>query len=184
MEDEIWKDIPGYEGRYRVSSIGRVMSLDYKHTCGSKIMVQTIGTDGYPQLLLYKNGKPKCWQIHRLVAVAFVPNPNNKRCIDHINGIKTDNRAINLRWCTYKENIHNPLTLPKMGVGNKQSVTQMSLDGEYVRDWDSATNAAKGVGGKVGPITACCRGIYKSSYGYRWKYTFPDKLRKTKKPRL
>lgn len=181
MEEEIWKDVPGYEGRYMVSSYGRVMSLNYMHTGSARIMVQTIGTDGYCQLLLFKDGKAKFWQVHRLVATVFIPNPYNKKCVDHINGIKTDNRVDNLRWCTYKENVNNPVTRPKMGVCNKQCVIQMTLDGEYVREWDSVTNAAIGIGAKVGPISACCRGASKYSYGYKWRYKYPEKVRKVKK---
>lgn len=118
LEGEVWKDIPNYEGLYQVSNLGRVKSLPRLDNKGRKINLsirkQTVANVGYPCVSLYskeggkKNAKLIC--VHRLVAQAFVPNPQNKPCIDHINTIRTDNRVENIRWVTYAENVNNPIT--------------------------------------------------------------------------
>ena len=107
---EEWRDIPGYEGLYQVSNFGRVYGMR------TDVYIKMfLDKDGYLKLNLYgKNtaGKSvrKTYHVHRLVALAFIPNPDNKPQIDHINGVKTDNRPENLRWATCKENINNPTT--------------------------------------------------------------------------
>lgn len=106
---EQWKDIEGYEGLYQVSSVGRVRSLNYRRSGEIRLLKTGKNSRGYLQVLLFKNGV-KNFRVHRLVAQAFIPNPENKSCIDHINTIKTDNYYKNLKWCTTKENNNNELT--------------------------------------------------------------------------
>ena len=118
MEEEIWVDIKGYEGFYQVSNLGRVRSLDREiiypdghiHKCKGKVLKNYIGNTGYLFVTLTINSKTKRVRVHRLVAETFIPNPDNKPEIDHINTIKTDNRVENLRWVTSKENMNNELT--------------------------------------------------------------------------
>ena len=107
---EIWKDIEGYEGLYKISNLGRVKSLNYNNTGKERILKLGGNRGNYPQVELGKNGERRTCLVHRLVAEAFIPNPDNKPCVDHINTIKTDNRVENLRWVTRKENANNPLT--------------------------------------------------------------------------
>lgn len=101
---EIWKDIEGYEGLYEISNLGRVKSLPRNTTKGGIKTVYKSGKSSYYKVLLCKNGKQKQPTIHRLLASAFIPNPDNKPQVDHINGDKTDNRIENLRWVTKSEN--------------------------------------------------------------------------------
>lgn len=127
---EEWRDIEGYEGIYQVSNEGRVRSLDrYVNGNGrngclklvkSKILKQSLHPFGYWQVNLHKDGVQKTEKIHQLVAKTFIPNPENKPHIDHINTIRTDNRVENLRWCTAKENVNNPLTYERI-VKERQS---------------------------------------------------------------
>lgn len=115
---EIWKDIRGYEGLYQVSNMGRVKSLERITTrkngvtlpIKEKILQYGIDRKGYYFVGLYKNSKGENKSIARLVAEAFISNPENKPEVNHINTIRTDNRIENLEWCTHKENCNNPLT--------------------------------------------------------------------------
>ena len=95
---EVWKDIKGYEGHYQVSDMGNVRSLKR-----NKNLKPSPSNHGYLLVDLYKDGKRKMCKVHRLVAQTFIPNPENKPTVDHINTIKTDNRVSNLRWFTRKE---------------------------------------------------------------------------------
>lgn len=124
---EIWKDIQGYEGLYQVSNLGRVKSLGRfvdnlvrgHYWQEERILKPHDKGYSYLNVKLYKDRKTKEFQVHRLVAIAFIPNPENKPQIDHINAIKTDNRVQNLRWVSAKENMNNPLTLiQKIGKNN------------------------------------------------------------------
>ena len=115
--NEIWKPVKRYQGLSEVSNLGNVRSLDrhvmHGNRCcllkGKPKKTYFIST-GYLMVDLYKNSQRTHYLIHRLIAEAFISNPNNLPCIDHINTIKTDNRVENLRWCSCKENMNNPLT--------------------------------------------------------------------------
>lgn len=120
---EEWKDIKGYEGFYQVSSFGNVRSLDRKiirddkqdfknkvWTYKGQILKPFLGSKKwYPSYSLIKNNKHDTRQVHRLVAVAFLDNPQNKPCVNHKDGVKTNNNVVNLEWCTYKENTQHAL---------------------------------------------------------------------------
>ena len=104
LPKQIWKDIEGYEGKYQVNQIGQVRSLNYHMTGKTKRLKPVTNTFGYLQVHLSKNGKCKYYVVHRLVAQAFIPNPDNLPEVNHINEVKTDNRVSNLEWCTREYN--------------------------------------------------------------------------------
>ena len=103
---EIWKDIEGYEGLYQVSNLGRVRSLNYNHTGNPKLLKLSLVRSGYNQCQLWNGGCAKMVLVHRLVAEAFIPNPDDLPQVNHKNEIKADNRVVNLEWCTSKYNMN------------------------------------------------------------------------------
>lgn len=114
--EEIWKDIAGYEGLYQISNFGTIKSLSrefyqpdrfgsiYKNRTRNKILINNLSKKGYWCISLTKNAQRKQFYVHRLIANAFIPKVEGKNYINHINGIKTDNRIENLEWCTISEN--------------------------------------------------------------------------------
>lgn len=112
--DEIFKDVVGYEGLYEVSNLGNVIRINYRNTGKRKLIKPHKNKNGYVQIHLWKNEKRQMFYVHRLVAEAFILNPENKPFIDHINTIRDDNMVENLKWCTRLENNNNPLTKEKV----------------------------------------------------------------------
>ena len=110
--EEIWKDVKGYEGIYRISNLGRIKSLKRFNVPQDRLLNQvSLNNKGYHTVMLSANGSPKRFLIHRLIAISFIPNPNNKPYINHIDGNPLNNSISNLEWCTQKENmVHASLT--------------------------------------------------------------------------
>lgn len=172
MDKELWKDIPNYEGLYQVSNLGNVKSL-------KKELKKRQHRNGYLCVVLYKNKKAKEILIHRLVAMTFLNNKNNYECINHINGIKTDNRADNLEWCTYshntKEAYRNGLLKANYEVlrnnSKKLSTRVLQLDKntkEVIKEWDSMKQAETTLNIKT-HINEVISGKRKSAGGYLWE---------------
>lgn len=175
MEEE-WRDIPGYEGLYQVSNLGRVKSLyrsTRKPTGG--IMTPKMDTCGYLRVRLRKNGKKYTGKVHRLVAMAFIHNPDNKPQVNHRNGIKTDNRVSNLEWMTNRENCnHRRDVLGEIGGYEKKPVLCKETGVVY----ESAEAAAMAISGRANCIARVAAGMkYRHTHkGLHWQYVYKSGL--------
>ena len=168
--NEIWKDIDGYEGLYQVSNLGRVKSLNYLHTGKERNLKPGTDGSGYRFVGLYKNGKTRLFYIHRLVAKAFIPNPDGKLEVNHKDENKTNNCVDNLEWMTRQENNNYGTRNERVSKSLSKSVFQYSLDGEFIRKWPSTIQIERDLGFSIGNISQCCNGKLKSAYGYIWKF--------------
>lgn len=189
--------------KYNVTQDGHVISF---HKNKNGIMLKENNRGVYLCVNLCNDKLHKVYNIHRLVALAFIPNPENKPCVDHINGDKTDNRVSNLRWVTHKENDNNPNTSwKKKGkyhynygkTMNKETriliskkkkdsenpklykpVLQYTIDGIFVKEYKSIKEAGIKLNiNNTNNISACCRGKKKSAGGFKWAYKNPPLLK-------
>ena len=193
MVEEIWKtavyDDEVYEGLYKVSNLGRILSLNYNGTGKAKLMKPNKNKGGYFRVGLWKNGKQKKYFVHQLVATAFLENPENKPYINHkIEGDEgktmnmvifnedgtIDKKRTTIEWCTAKENndygTHNERNA-KARINGKRSkkVLQFTLDGKFIREWPSVAECERN-GFNHSAVCNCCKGKHKSHKGFLWRY--------------
>lgn len=189
MKEE-WKPIIGYEELYEVSNLGNVRSLTHKVECTNHKLRTVIGrvlkhskiSNGYYYAVnLSKDNKIKQFMVHRLVAEAFILNPDNKPCIDHIDGNSHNNNVSNLRWCTHKENSNNPICLQRMSKNIKgktlgakhvkaKGIVQYSLNNQKLKEWDCISDAMRETGISQSGIVLCAQGKINTFKGYKWSY--------------
>lgn len=198
LKGEVWKTIKGFEDRFEISNYGRVKSLEVRLNCKIRfsdsrikkaiIKKLTYDKDGYCRVSLWKDNRVKYIGVHRLVAMAFIPNPENKPQVNHINGIKDDNRDKNLEWNTSKENtqhaiknrLKKKIVMPPQNVfygkdNNKsQPVIMLDLLGNEIAKFECMADAKRFL--KLdnpygtGHIRECCRNERKTAYGYKWRF--------------
>lgn len=174
---EIWRT-PIYYGEpyedYKVSNLGRILSLDYNHTGKPGLMTPCDNGCGYLRVCLSKNREDKTCRVHRLVAETFIPNPDNLPQVNHIDENKKNNRVDNLEWKSPKDNCNHGTRNERMrkaltnGKCSKK-VLQFTLDGEFVREWPSISECSRN-GFNKGNVCACCRGKKPQYKGFLWMY--------------
>lgn len=181
---EVWKDVKGYEGIYQVSNLGKVKSLERYQKDKSqrnrhykeRILKLMKNKYGYLIVDLKKDGRRKASTVHRLVAVAFISNPENKPCINHIDGNKQNNSIQNLEWCTYHENLIHAfatgLKTCKYGIEhhNHAEINQYDLQGNFIKLWYGFHEINRILGFNCANISACCSKRQHTAYGFIWRY--------------
>lgn len=175
----IWKDVVGYEGLYKVSNIGEVKRIFTKTFTYSKNNTVTINealipqnySSGYFRISLRKNNIETQYSAHRLVAEAFIPNLDNKPFVNHINGVKDDNRLENLEWCTVSENsLHSVRVLGKNSNEKyRKPVLQLSVEGEIIKEFKSIKEVAEFGFNRV-MVSKVCNNKAKIHKGYYWSF--------------
>lgn len=179
VKEEVWRPVKGYEEYYQVSNFGRVKSLNWDGTGVERIMTPCKGKRGYMQVLFNRNGIRATKTVHRLVAEAFIPNPNNFPYINHKNEDKTINFLWNLEWCTAKYNSNYGTCVERsrdtrIKIGNywnhncRRKVIRYNEYSEV--EYESISEAAKQNKCSESAIGSCVRGKTKTSCGYKWKY--------------
>lgn len=177
---EVWKDIKGYEGLYQVSNLGRIRNFDkYIHTKlinneivlkKRKIMKQSITWDGYLRVTLTKNKKHKSIKVHRLVAEAFIPNYNEYPQVNHKDENKLNNCVNNLEWCSNEYNYNYGTRKQRASQSKKKMIRQYDKNNNLIKEWKGIVDIEKELGYLRSGIIGCCKGRYKTSHGFVWKY--------------
>ena len=177
--NEVWKDIEGYEGLYQVSNLGNIKSLK-RNTAHERILIPRVGRDGYKYVGLSKNGICKSKKIHRMVAETFLPNINDLPQINHIDGNKLNNKLENLEWCnaSYNQKHAYRLGLSKHWMKGRKGkncpfskkVDQYTKNNILIKTWDSMSDIKRTLNLAVSNISLACQGKKKTYCGFIWKY--------------
>ena len=174
---EIWKDISNYKGYYQASNIGRIKSLD-RYVRGryntmrlikGKVLKPGITNKGYFAVNIYRIGNHRMLSVHRLVAVTFINNPENKATVNHKNGNKLDNRVENLEFMTQKENVNHAYNKGLHNY-NRRKILMLSLDNEPLLWFNSLTEASTMSGVNLSSVSNCCVGSRKTAGRYKWQH--------------
>lgn len=181
--NEVWRSIVGYMDLYEVSNLGRVRSLDriqYNPVAATHqtlhpghIMRGRVSNNGYRTVGLRDiNGKRKTYSVHRLVAQAFIQNPDNLPFVNHKNYNKLDNRVENLEWCTEYDNVHYGRAdeIRQLNQPKRKAVRQYTLNGDIVADYPTLVAAAKAANTTRQLVRECASGRLQTAGGYKWKY--------------
>lgn len=176
-ENEVWKDIQGYEGLYQISNFGNVKSLERykKNNGGSKTLIaetilkQSKNNRGYCRIYLCKDSNKKAFSVHRLVADAFVPNPNNLTEVNHKDENKENNCFDNLEWCDCNYNINYGTHNKKISLTKSCTVQAFDKKGCLVMEFHSMSEAGRRTGIPQQNISRCINRKCETAGGYVWK---------------
>ena len=177
---EVWRPVRDFEGLYEVSNLARVRSVDrwskYKGSDTKqafrkgRILRQDKTSAGYYLVTLCRDGVHFHCSVHRLVAEAFVPNPENLQQVNHKDENKSNNLPSNLEWCDRIYNTNYGTGIYRSSSKKRKPIEQLTLAGQHVAYYDSLTEATEANGMKRFGIINVCKGRQKSAYGYQWRY--------------
>ena len=173
---EIWKTIKDYPN-YQISNLGRVKSLGNNKTRKEKILKSYKNNKGYLKVDLYKEGVIKKYYIHRLVASAFLDNPNNLPQVNHKDEDKTNNCVDNLEFCTSQYNINYGTRTKKQIKSKSKTILQFTKQDEFVKKWDNLIQIKKELGFDCSSIIKCCKGKLKTCGSFIWRYEEINELK-------
>lgn len=181
---EIWKDIKGYEGLYQVSNFSRIKCIErivptknqYGISSSRKIKSKILKpykrnskrNDNHLVVCLYKNNKSKLFFIHRLIAEAFIPNPNNYPIINHIDGNPLNNKINNLEWSTIQMNTQHAYNIGLAKPTKTRKINQYTLNDDFIKSWDTIKEAEQSL--NLHHIGDCCRKLRNRAGNYHWRY--------------
>ena len=170
--EEIWKEVPGWEGYYEASNLGNIRRMK-----NQRMLKPKTNKGGYLYVGLTRNNKTQWFFVHRLIASAFLPNPGNLPFINHKSEVKTDNSLANLEWCDTKYNNNygtrnERISERNKATSNKKAVQQCDMDGNVLAVYESQKEAERATGIAQRNISNCCRGLehHLSVGGYKWKF--------------
>lgn len=179
----MWKDIVGYENHYQVNELGQIRTLKNSsiRKAGTILKPQTSKKNGYVYQMLYNEGKQKLLRLHRVVATAFLPNPDNLPQVNHKNGDKTDNRVENLEWCTQEENmlhafrtgLEKPSDKQKRAIAETNKAKRKAVifkSEKYSQIFESVSKASEVTGLSTTTISRYCRGLRVENNNNEWSY--------------
>lgn len=170
MQTEIWKPVKGYEGLYEVSSLGRVKSLSYKCTGVEKILKPNRQRNGYLGVCLRRYGKVKRFLIHRLVAIAFLPNPYDFEQINHKNEDKANNCVENIEWCSRRYNMRYGSRTKRQAASKSKAVEASRFPDFRTIELRFVSVKETGINGyDQSAVSKCCRGCYSTNRGNFYK---------------
>lgn len=178
--EEIWKDVVGFEGLYKVSNLGNVKSINYRGHGFARLLIPKVNNCGRLWVELRNSGVKKQMLIHRLVGEAFIPNPQNLPQINHKDENPKNNNVENLEWCTglynirythdrHPERAKKPRVLKNRPMRTRK-IVQLSIDGKPIKTWENSRIIFRETGMHQWSITQCCDGVRKKAYGFKWQY--------------
>ncbi len=162
-EVETFVEIEGFEN-YEVSNLGKVRNMK-----NGRIIKPHLNENGYLKHWLFENNKKKYLSLHRIIAIAFIDNPEEKPCVNHIDENKLNNDLSNLEWCTVKENNIHGTRIKRASEKCFKKVIQLDLNDNMLNVFESMTQAEQKTGALVSHISACCNGKRKSAGGFKWR---------------
>lgn len=167
-ESEIWKDVVGFEGLYKVSNKGNIYSVERKDSrgikCGGRALKPAYTKAGYLKVVLCKNGMRYYKMLHRLVAETFIPNPNNFPQVNHMDEIKDNNNVKNLEWCTSRYNNNHGTRIERSARTKSKKIIAVNVETGEVLTFNSGVEAMR-KGYSCGNVSAACRGVYRNASG-------------------
>lgn len=178
--DEVWKDVAGFEGLYQVSNMGRVRSVDRyvphkrfgQKFCKGHMMATHVTNSGYLSVNLCRGNKYTSYDVHRLVAIAFLGvHAVDGLEVNHIDEDKRNNKVDNLEWVTKSQNNRHGTKAERQAEKVRKVVLQYDVEGNFLKEWSSATEAEQAISGKfTGAISHCCKGKSKTAFGFVWRF--------------